>query len=153
MNESIKKAHPMCIHFQEKHEGRRQRVLMRVLATPETALARQIWESVRIDSLSKDKEACLNLKSEWGQTRTPGLQNKNCKPPARKAGEIERKGRQRGETDREEEDGRKQPPTKRRCPESLPRQGQSPSEEPEEGEEQKSKPMPRKSRKAGTVSE
>ena len=75
--EGGKKNHPMTIHFKEKHQGRRQRIIMRVIATPKTSLARQIWESVKIDTLSGDMEACLNLKSEWGLSRTPGLQNKN----------------------------------------------------------------------------
>ena len=63
-----KKNHPISIHFQEKHQGEKQRILMRVLATPQTAMARRIWESVRIDKVSRDRKACLNLKSEWGQS-------------------------------------------------------------------------------------
>ena len=79
-----KKTHPLCVHFREKHGGERQRVVMRILATPKTAMARQIWESVQIDKLSRDRDSCLNLKSEWGMSQTPGLQNKDWKPPLRK---------------------------------------------------------------------
>ena len=51
---------------------------MRVLTTPRTALQRQIWELVAIDRMSNlSPESCLNLKSEWGQSRTTDLVNKD----------------------------------------------------------------------------
>ena len=56
---------------------------MRVLAQPRTPLERQVWESVNIDRLSITPEACLNLKSEWGQSQTPYLQPKPNKPGKR----------------------------------------------------------------------
>ena len=46
---SGKKTHPLNIHFTEAHGGKQQEIIMRVLNTPQTALARQIWESVTID--------------------------------------------------------------------------------------------------------
>ena len=79
---------------------------MRVIATPRTSLARQIWESVKIDTLSGDMEACLNLKSEWGHSRTPGLQNKNWNPIRRQPKEEEKENRrEREEEDKEEKEG------------------------------------------------
>ena len=86
-------------------------------------MARQIWESVRIDRLAADKEACLNLKSEWGQSQTPGLQSKCWRPPAREPRDVE-KGR-RGREDILEEEGSRQPPppNKRRCQEDISRTG------------------------------
>ena len=91
---------------------------MRVLATPQTALARQIWESVRIDKMSGDKEACLNLKSELGQSWTPGLQNRNWRPPGRQPKEDEKEKRREREEEKEEEKeiSLPQPPRKKRCP-------------------------------------
>ena len=81
---SGKKTHPLNIHFNEAHDGLEQEVIMRTLTTPQTALARQVWESVTIDIMSARKpESCLNLKSEWGQSRTPALVNKE-RPAGRK---------------------------------------------------------------------
>ena len=83
--ESAKKTHPLNIHFEETHQGKEQKILIRVVATPKTALERQIWESVAIDRLSgHSPNACLNLKSEWGHSRTPALVNKENKRVARK---------------------------------------------------------------------
>ena len=74
---SGKKTHPLNIHFTEVHGGCEQEIIMRTLTTPQTALARQVWESISIDMMSAQKpESCLNLKSEWGQSRTPALVNK-----------------------------------------------------------------------------
>ena len=47
---------------------------MRVVATANTALERQTWESVRIDTLAAESpESCLNLKTEWGLSKNPSL--------------------------------------------------------------------------------
>ena len=104
-----KKTHPLWIHFGEKHGGERQRILMRVIATPQTAMARQVWESVQIDKLSRDKNACLNLKSEWGMSRTPGLQNREWKPPLRKGEGGDRTNRRGREDVKEEREGKVNP--------------------------------------------
>ena len=74
---------------------------MRTLTTPQTALARQVWESVTIDIMSARKpDACLNLKSEWGQSRTPTLVNKE-RPAGRKPERMkDGKGRAREGTAR-----------------------------------------------------
>ena len=57
--------HPLVVHFEEEHSGERQEILMRVLVTPNTALERQIWESVMIDKQDTKPDSYLNLKSEW----------------------------------------------------------------------------------------
>ena len=50
-------------------------------------------ESVAIDRLSSHSpNACLNLKSEWGQSLTPAVVNKDSNKE-RKRPEQERKGR------------------------------------------------------------
>ena len=59
-----KKSHPLVIHFQECHQGQQQQLLMRTVKVARTALERQVWESVHIDRLSDQGEACLNLKCE-----------------------------------------------------------------------------------------
>ena len=60
-----KPTHPLVIHSEEEHEGREIEILMRVVKQIETATERQVWESVKIDSLAaKDPKSCLNLKSE-----------------------------------------------------------------------------------------
>ena len=58
-----KKTHPMTIHFLEAHNGQQQEVLMGVVKKAATALERQVWESVTIDS-QPDPSLCLKLKSE-----------------------------------------------------------------------------------------
>ena len=69
------------------------KVTDRILTNPRTALERQIWESVAIDRMSsRSPEGCLNLKSEWGQSRTPALMNKD-NFSGRKRPEKEKKGR------------------------------------------------------------
>ena len=90
---------------------------MRVVATPKTALERQIWESVAIDRLSgHSPNACLNLKSEWGHSRTPTLVNKEYSEEGRrkelgKKGsrprEREKEGNEEGAQDEGRENGRK----------------------------------------------
>ena len=71
-----KKVHPLILHFLEAHNGEKQTILMRVMKSARTALERQVWESVCIDRLSGKEEGCLNLKSEWGLSQAPSLQNK-----------------------------------------------------------------------------
>ena len=63
-----KKTHPLVDNFEEKHQGNPQFILMRILMQAETAMQRQIWESVNIDSRAEEtKVGGLNLKSEWEQ--------------------------------------------------------------------------------------
>ena len=72
--EQGKKTHPLVIHWEERHASQPQEILMRVVATANTALERQTWESVRIDTLARDNmEGCLNLKTEWGLSKNPSL--------------------------------------------------------------------------------
>ena len=60
-----KKTHPLVDHFTEQHQGRPQFVLLRLVKQAETAMERQIWESVYIDSLAAEcPQGFLNLKSE-----------------------------------------------------------------------------------------
>ena len=59
----------------EHHQGVTQEVLFRTLATFQTALQRQVWESVEIDSTTNSIgfQACLNHKTEWGSSKDPAL--------------------------------------------------------------------------------
>ena len=91
------------MHFEERHGGEEQELLMRMVREANTALERQVWESVMIDRLSDSLEMCLNLKSEWGMSRKPSLQAKgrppNTKPKEGEDGEEDRanyKKRKRG---------------------------------------------------------
>ena len=60
-----KQSHPLVIHSEEAHGGRKIELLMRVIRQIETALERQVWESVAINALAaKDPKGCLNLKNE-----------------------------------------------------------------------------------------
>jgi len=71
-----KRSHPMVTHFQETHQEQKQTILMRTVRNTNTALERQVWESVLIDRLSrKEGVDCLNLRSEWGKSRKPFLMN------------------------------------------------------------------------------
>ena len=57
---------------------------MRVVKQTETATERQVWESVKIDSMTeKDPKNCLNLKSEWGLSKNPSLETKSLRPRAK----------------------------------------------------------------------
>ena len=76
----MKKSHPLVLHFDEMHGGEKQEVLMRTVREANTALERQVWESVMIDRLSGSLKECFNLKSEWGLSRKPSLQTKG-RPP------------------------------------------------------------------------
>ena len=73
--QSGKKTHPLVEHFMEHHQGVTQEVLFRTLASFQTALQRQIWESVEIDSTTNSIgfQACLNHKTEWGSSKDPAL--------------------------------------------------------------------------------
>ena len=60
-----KKTHPMVDHFKEVHNGNRQEILFRTIAQFQTALERQVWESVEIDSTTASIGLhCLNSKTE-----------------------------------------------------------------------------------------
>ena len=65
-------------HFREVHQGTTQEVLFRTLATFQTALQRQVWESVEIDSTNNSigSQQCLNNKTEWGSSKDPVLETK-----------------------------------------------------------------------------
>ena len=69
-----KQSHPLVIHSEEEHNGRKLKLLMRVVRQSKTALERQIWESVAIDSLyAKDSKGCLNGKNEQGHSKNTSL--------------------------------------------------------------------------------
>ena len=85
---------------------------MRILAQPRTALERQVWESVNIDRLSLNPEACLNLKSEWGLLQTLFLQPKPNKP-GKRAEEDKAQGKRSARDIRKEESQEMKPPGKR----------------------------------------
>ena len=79
--ETGRKTHPLVIHWEEEHGNQPQETLMRILTTTDTALQRQTWESVRIDELArKNREGCLNLKTEWGLSKNPSLLTR-ARPP------------------------------------------------------------------------
>ena len=73
-----KKTHPMVQHHQEHHQGETQKVLFRVVGKFRTALQRQVWESVEIDSTTASIGHLhfLNNKTEWGSSNYPALINK-----------------------------------------------------------------------------
>ena len=56
--------HPLNIHFQEEHEGRKQEIMFRVVSKHYSALERHVAESVLIEEISGSQETCLNLKNE-----------------------------------------------------------------------------------------
>ena len=70
-----KKTHPMVEHFGDCHQGQTQEVLFRTFSNFQTALARQVWESIEIDqtTLKLGKTKCLNNKTEWGLSKDPAL--------------------------------------------------------------------------------
>ena len=72
----MKTSLPLVQHFEERHGGEEQELLIRTVREANTALERQVWESVIIDRLSGSLEMCQNLKSEWGMSRKPSLQAK-----------------------------------------------------------------------------
>ena len=57
-------AESMVIHFRKEHLGDTQKTLFRILIRHQTALDRQIVESVRIEELAAKREEALNLKSK-----------------------------------------------------------------------------------------
>ena len=110
--EMRRQTHPLVIHSEEQHEGRGVEIIMRVVTQTETALQRQVWESVQIDAMSsKDPKGCLNLKNEWGHSKNPSLEAKvrtaKVQPP-------ESKGKRGKETRIGEENSMRDPRTKRR---------------------------------------
>ena len=66
-------AHLMVIHFWEDHSGQRQDCLMRILSGHLTLLDRQTTESVNILEAGKTPSRSLNLKTEWGGAKIPGI--------------------------------------------------------------------------------
>ena len=70
-----KDTHPLVVHFKEQHQGQNQEILFRVLGHFQTALARQVWESVEIDNTTAilGHNGCLNSKTEWGASKDPTL--------------------------------------------------------------------------------
>ena len=72
-----KKTHPMVDHFREEHSGHLQEVLFRTIGQFQTALERQVWESVEIDYTTASIGLhCLNSKTEWGSSNDPALANR-----------------------------------------------------------------------------
>ena len=65
--------HPMVIHFWEVHGGRKQDCLMRILSGHLTPLDRQTTESINILDAEKTQGRSLNLKTEWGGAKIPGI--------------------------------------------------------------------------------
>ena len=79
--EMRKQTHPLVVHSDESHGGKEVELLMRVMKQTETALQRQVWESVKIDSMAaKNPRSCLNLKNEWGHSKNPSLEAKAQRP-------------------------------------------------------------------------
>ena len=89
-----KKTQPLVIHIQEINQRQQQQLLIRVIKASRSALEKKVWESVFIDRLSSQGDICLNLKSEWGLSKGPSLENKAttlAKPPPKKSREEERR--------------------------------------------------------------
>ena len=60
--------------FNEEHQGQSQETLFRQVSKHQTALERQVMESIRIEEVSAKEEESLNLKSEWAGSKLPNLQ-------------------------------------------------------------------------------
>ena len=80
--------HPMTLHFLEEHEGKQQEVILRIVNKFHTALARQVAESVLIEEVANKPEECLNLKSEWGGSKLPGVTVSKPKGTSRRDREV-----------------------------------------------------------------
>ena len=52
---------------------------MRITSKHIAALPRQVDESVQIEKLNITPKSCLNNKSEWAETKIPGLKVNNPK--------------------------------------------------------------------------
>ena len=63
----------MVIHFLEDHQGEEQETVFRLLSKHRTALDRQVMESIRIEEVAANPQEALNLWSEWGGSKLPGL--------------------------------------------------------------------------------
>ena len=63
----------MVIHFLEDHQGEEQETVFRLLSKHRTALDRQVMESIRIEEIAASPQEALNLRSEWGGSKLPGL--------------------------------------------------------------------------------
>ena len=84
---------------------------MRTVKQARTALEWQVWESVMIDRLSHKLEDCMNLKREWGQSKSPSLSCK-VRQPAKEMEREDQERRKRGSyrnTDSREEGNRQEP--------------------------------------------
>lgn len=95
--EDRKATHPMVQNFQEIHRDQNQDILMQTIHLPRTALERQVWEAVMIDRLSTKPQQCLNLKTEWGQSKMHTLQTQARPKPREKQAQgnkAKREGRE-----------------------------------------------------------
>ena len=72
-------SHPLVVHYIEEHGGSIQEALMRTLSGNIVSLDRQIQESVNILEEMRKEGQCLNLKSEWGGAKIPGLEVRSLK--------------------------------------------------------------------------
>ena len=61
------------IHFLEEHQGEEQETVFRLLSKHRMALDHQVTESVRIEETATNPQEALNLRSEWGGSKLPGL--------------------------------------------------------------------------------
>ena len=148
-----KRSHPMVGHFLDVHRGQRQVVLMRTVRNTNTALERQVWESVIIDRLSrKEGVDCLNQRSEWGKSRKPFLMNGAGTQPNSEEGKSSGAGNRKRGTYREDGEGEevtddqegvkevKERPAKRRNRREVP-DGQEMSEGNQDMKRQASTPV------------
>ena len=74
----------MSIHFSEEHNGEQQDVIFWIIRKFQTALSRQVAESVTIEEVAAKAAECLNLKSKWGGSKLPGIAVSRPKGTARK---------------------------------------------------------------------
>lgn len=63
----------MVTHFLEEHNGQERNVLFRIVSRHRRVLERQDAESVKIEEMSSKEQECLNIKSEWGLSKLPGI--------------------------------------------------------------------------------
>ena len=94
--------HPLVIHFWTEHGGKRQDIIIRMTSRHNTAVDRQVTESIKIESRMNRQEELLNLKSEWAGSKLPGLTVKALVGVG-KVIELEREGVEGQEQERKEE--------------------------------------------------
>ena len=58
---------------EEKYKGEEQGLLFRILTKHQTALDRQVVESIIIKEVAAEPETCLILKIEWADSKLPVL--------------------------------------------------------------------------------